>query len=293
LRATDTSDVVRAVRKSFEQPDSYRDVGRGELRIVELGDFAIGWIRYEPGWRWIDDVKPKVGTETCMIHHVGICISGRLHVDTADGVSIEIGPEDAFDVAADHLAYVVGDEPWVSVDFIGRRHFGAPTAEAVNRFLATILFVDIVGSTEMLARIGDRAWRDLLAEHNALARLEIEHYRGTEVGTIGDGLVATFDTPSRAVRAAAAIRREAKSLELEIRAGIHTGEVERVDDDVRGIAVHHAARVAAVAGPGEILVSTATRSLLSGGDLELESVGARELKGIDQPDELFRANVSA
>jgi class 3 adenylate cyclase len=283
--------MVRAVRKSFNQPDSYRDVGRGELRVVELGDFAIGWIRYEPGWRWVDDVKPKVGTETCMIHHVGICMSGRLHVDTADGVSIEIGPEDAFDVAADHLAWVVGDEAWVSVDFIGRRHFGASQVEAVNRFLATILFVDIVGSTEILARIGDHAWRDLLADHNALARLELEHHRGREVGTIGDGLVATFDTPSRAVRAAAGIRREAKSLELEIRAGIHTGEVERVGDDVRGIAVHHAARVAAAAGPGEILVSTATRALLSGADIELESVGLRELKGIGQPDELFRASL--
>jgi class 3 adenylate cyclase len=283
--------MVRALRKNFDHPDTLRDVGRGELRVVELGDFAIGRISYEPGWRWEVDLKPRVGTETCMIHHVGICISGRLHVDTADGTSIEIGPNDAFDVAADHLAYVIGDEPWVSVDFIGRRHFGAGAAEAGNRQLATILFVDIVGSTERVARIGDRAWRDLLAEHNALARLELEHHRGTEVGTIGDGLVATFDTPSRAVRAAVGIRREARSLELEVRAGIHTGEVERVGDDVRGIAVHHAARVAGAAGAGEILVSAATRALLSGADIGLESAGLRELKGIEQPDELFRASL--
>jgi class 3 adenylate cyclase len=284
--------VVRAIRKSFDKPDAFRDVGRGELKIVELGDFAIGWIRYEPGWRWTDDVKPKVGTETCMIHHVGICFSGTLHVETADGVSIDIGPNDAFDVAADHLAWVVGDEPWVSVDFIGRRHFGAAASEAINRFLATILFVDIVGSTEILARIGDRAWRDLLADHNALARLELERHRGTEVGTIGDGIVVTFDTPSRAVRAAEGIRREARTLELEIRAGIHTGEVERVGDDVRGIAVHHAARVAAAAGAGEILVSGATRALLLGADIGLESIGLKELKGIDQPDELFRVGAA-
>ena len=289
--ASDTGAMVRAVRKSFDRPDSFRDVGRGELRVVELGDFAIGWIRYEPGWRWVDDMKPKVGTETCMVHHVGICISGTLHVDTVDGTSIEIGPNDAFDVAADHIAYVVGDEPWISVDFIGRRHFGAPAAEAGSRFLATILFVDIVGSTERLARIGDRAWRDLLADHNALARLELERHRGTEVGTIGDGLLATFDTPSRAVHAAEGIRREARSLELEIRAGIHTGEVERVGDDVRGIAVHHAARVAAAAGAGEIVVSSATRALLFGSDIDLESMGRRELKGIDEPDELFRAQL--
>ena len=283
--------MVRAIRKSFDQPDSFRDVGRGELKVVELGDFAVGWIRYEPGWRWIDDMKAKVGTETCMVHHVGICISGTLHVETADGTSIDIGPNDAFDVAPDHLASVVGDEPWVSVDFIGRRHFGTSIVEAGSRFLATILFVDIVGSTEILGRIGDRAWRDLLADHNALARLELERHRGTEVGTIGDGLVATFDTPSRAVRAAEGIRREARSLELEIRAGIHTGEVERVGDDVRGIAVHHAARVAAAASGGEILVSTATRALLSGSDIELKSIGLKELKGINQPDELFLANL--
>jgi class 3 adenylate cyclase len=283
--------MVRAIRKSFDRPDSLRDVGRGELRVVELGDFAIGWIRYEPGWRWVDDMKAKVGTETCMVHHVGICISGTLHVETADGVSIDIGPNDAFDVAPDHLASVVGDAPWISVDFIGRRHFGTSAVEAANRVLATILFVDIVGSTEIVARIGDRAWRDLLADHNALARLELERRRGNEVGTIGDGLLATFDTPSHAVRAADGIRREARSLELEVRAGIHTGEVERVGDDVRGIAVHHASRVAAAAGAGQILVSSATRALLSGGDIALASVGVRELKGIDQPDELFLASL--
>jgi class 3 adenylate cyclase len=275
-------------KKNFANPDIERDVGRGTLQIIELGDVAIGRIEYQPGWNWVEDLKERVGTETCQIRHMGVALSGRLGITMDDGSSFVIEPLDAFDVPAGHLAYVVGDEPWTSIDTVGRRNFGARPEPGLDRYLATILFVDIVGSTEMVRRLGDHAWRDLLADHNAAARYVLERYRGVEIGTIGDGLLATFDSPARAVRAAADIGERARDLGLEVRAGLHTGEVERAGDDVRGIAVHHASRVAGEAGAGQIVVSSATRALLTGSGIALEPIGSRTLKGIDEPDDLYR-----
>jgi class 3 adenylate cyclase len=283
--------MAKLRKKNFANPDIERDVGRGTLQIVELGDVAIGRIEYQPGWSWVEDLKARVGTETCEIRHMGVALSGRLGVRMDDGSEIVIEPLDAFDIPGGHLARVIGDEPWISIDTVGRRNFGAPASTSLDRSLATILFVDIVGSTEMVRRLGDHAWRDLLADHNEAARYVLERYRGREVGTIGDGLVATFDSPARGVRAAIDIGERSRELGIDVRAGLHTGEVERVEDDVRGIAVHHASRVAAAAGAGEILVSGATRALLAGAGITLESIGRRELKGIDEPDELFRATL--
>ena len=279
--------------RNFANADMVRDVGRGVLQIVELGDLAIGRITYEPGWRWTEDLKERAGTSSCEIHHVGVALSGRLGIQMDDGYSFVIEPLDAFDVPAGHQAWVVGDEPWVSIDTVGRRNFGASAQQVQDRYLATILFVDVVGSTELVRRIGDRAWRDLLADHNSGARAMLERWRGVEVGTIGDGLLATFDSPARGVHAAADIGREARDKGLDVRAGLHTGEVERAGDDVRGIAVHHASRVAGEAGAGEIVVSSATRGLLAGAGIALASIGRRTLKGIDEPDELFRVEVAS
>ena len=199
-------------KKNFANPDIERDVGRGTLQIVELGDVAIGRIEYQPGWSWIEDLKDRVGTETCQIRHMGVALSGRLGIEMDDGSTFVIEPMDAFDIPAGHLAHVVGDEPWTSIDTVGRRNFGARAEPGLDRYLATILFIDIVGSTELVRRLGDHAWRDLLADHNAAARYVLERYRGAEVGTIGDGLLATFDSPARAVRAAADIRERAREL---------------------------------------------------------------------------------
>jgi class 3 adenylate cyclase len=275
-------------KKNFANPDIERDVGRGLLRIVELGDVAIGWIEYQPGWSWKEDLKERVGTETCQIRHMGVALSGRLGIEMDDGSTFVIEPMDAFDVPPGHLAHVVGNEPWTSIDTVGRRNFGAPAQTGLDRYLATILFVDIVGSTEKVRLVGDHAWRDLLADHNAAARYILERYRGVEIGTIGDGLLATFDSPARAVRAAADIAERAAELDIHVRAGLHTGEVERAGEDVRGIAVHLASRVAGEAGAGEVVVSSATRALLTGSGIALEPIGSRTLKGIDEPEDLFR-----
>ena len=275
-------------RRNFSQPNEIRDIGRGVLQIVEIADSAIGKIAYEPGWRWSVDIGPRVGAALCEVHHVGVALSGRLQIEMADGSTMVISPDDAFEVPPGHDAWVVGDEPFTSIDTVGRRHFGLAIGHAVNRYLATILFVDVVGSTELAQRLGDRAWRDLLGEHNAAARRMIDRHRGVEVGTIGDGYVATFNSPAHGVLAAIDVGGAALELGLHVRAGLHTGEVERAGDDVRGIAVHHAARVAGAAAAGEILVSSATKPLLTGAGLRLESAGRHELKGIDEPDELFR-----
>ncbi len=282
--------MAKLRKKNFGNPDVRRDVGRGELQVVELGDVAIGRIEYQPGWRWSEDLGRRIGTGVCEVHHIGVAISGRLVVEMRDGSTMVIEPNDAFEIPPGHDAYVLGEEPWVSIDTVGRRNFGAPPQEALQRYLATILFVDIVESTEHVRRIGDRAWRDLLADYYFAVGRVLERYHGIEVDRAGDGLLATFDSPARGIRAAGDIAREAAELGLKVRAGLHTGEVERAGDDVRGIAVHHAARVASAGAPGEIVISSATRALMAGADIPLEPMGSRTLKGIDAPDELFRVD---
>ena len=150
----------------------------------------------------------------------------------------------------------------------------------VDRVLATVLFTDIVGSTERASELGDREWRRLLERHHEVVRRVLERYRGREVGTAGDGFLATFDGPARAVHAAGAIRDAVRSLGVEVRAGVHTGEIELSGQDVTGIAVHTGARVAAKADPGEVLVSSTVKDLVAGSGIEFEERGEHELKGV-------------
>jgi class 3 adenylate cyclase len=151
---------------------------------------------------------------------------------------------------------------------------------SVDRVLATVLFTDIVGSTERASELGDREWGRLLEHHNEVVRRVLERYRGSEIATTGDGFLVTFDGPARAVRAALAAREAVRPLGLEIRAGVHTGEVELADGDVAGIAVHTGARVAAAARAGEVLVSSTVKDLVAGSGIEFEERGEQELKGV-------------
>jgi class 3 adenylate cyclase len=158
----------------------------------------------------------------------------------------------------------------------------------LERVLATVLFTDIVGSTQTAAQLGDGGWRALLDRHHALVRSLLARYRGREVDVAGDGFLATFDGPARAVRCARAIADAVKPLELQIRAGVHTGEIELAGDDVRGIAVHIGARVAALAGPSEVLVSSTVKDLVAGSGLVFEDAGEHELKGVPDHWHLYR-----
>jgi class 3 adenylate cyclase/alpha-beta hydrolase superfamily lysophospholipase len=164
---------------------------------------------------------------------------------------------------------------------------GSRSSRHSERALATILFTDLVGSTEKAAALGDRRWRQLLERHDAAVRRQLTLHRGREVKTVGDGFLATFDGPARAIRCAAALRGELEALGLEVRSGIHTGEVELIGDDVGGIAVNIGARIGAEAVAGEVLVSSTVRELVVGSGLEFSDRGVRALKGIPGEWRLF------
>ena len=186
---------------------------------------------------------------------------------------------------SDHFAWV-GDADGL-LDEVEEFLTGARTARDPDRVLVTILFTDIAGSTARAASLGDQRWRDLLARHNALARREIARFRGREVKAVGDGFLAAFDGPARAIRCACAIRDGVRALGIEIRAGLHTGECEVVGDDLGGIAVHTGARVAASAAAGEVLVSGTVKDLVAGSGLRFADRGTRQLPGVPGEWRLF------
>jgi class 3 adenylate cyclase len=157
---------------------------------------------------------------------------------------------------------------------------GASQQAIPDTVLATVLFTDVVGSTERAVELGDRAWRELLEQHDASVRTELERYRGVEVDTAGDGFFARFDGPARAIACAQAIVGRVSELGLGVRAGIHTGECERVGEKIAGLAVNVGARVSSAAGPGEVLVSGTVKDLVAGSGIEFEDRGAHELKGV-------------
>ncbi len=160
--------------------------------------------------------------------------------------------------------------------------------QATRRFLATVLFTDIVGSTEHAAKVGDRAWRDLVEEHNAIVRRELRAFQGREMDTAGDGFFAVFETPERAVRAAESIISAVQRLGIAVRAGVHMGECEMVGGKVGGMTVTIGARIAALAGPGEVLVSGSVRDLMTGSDRHFEGGDLQELKGVADPWRVYR-----
>jgi len=272
--------MPRLQRKSFARPDRVRPLGSGRLEAVDLDETVVGRVSLPPGWRWATDVQPVVGTTSCEVRHVSFAISGRLHVVMDDGTEMDIDGGDVHEIPPGHDAWVVGDEPYVAIEWANSARYGESPDDAGERILATILLTDLVDSTAHLGRVGDAAWRTLIVEHNARLRRQLDIHRGREVTTTGDGFLAIFDSPARAVRCAAAMGPAVDDLGLRVRAGAHTGEVGIVAGSPRGLAVHAAARIAALAGPGEVLVSATTRDLLEGSDLEFEDRGLHELKGI-------------
>jgi class 3 adenylate cyclase len=187
---------------------------------------------------------------------------------------------------ADYLPWV--GEPDALLDEIEEFITGVRPAVEPDRLLATVLFTDIVDSTKKAAEIGDMKWKQLLATHHERTRSELVRHRGREVSTTGDGFFATFDGPARAVRCAQAIQASVRELGIELRAGAHTGEVELAGDDVQGLAVHIGARVGALAGPSEVLVSYTVKDLVAGSGLVFDDAGEHELKGVPDRWHLYR-----
>ena len=220
-------------------------------------------------------VVSAINVPTLIIHTTG---DGVCHVENARFLASRIPGARYVELpGSDHVPWF-DPEPTVAEirEFLtGRREAGTP-----DRVLATVLFTDLVRSTEQAAELGDRRWRDLLEQHHAAVRRQLERFDGVELDTAGDGFFATFDGPARAIRCACAIVEAVRPLGLEVRAGLHTGEVEVLDGKVAGIAVNIGARVAGLANAGEVLVSGTVTDLVAGSGLEFEDRGTAELKGI-------------
>jgi pimeloyl-ACP methyl ester carboxylesterase len=238
----------------------------------------------------VRDLLGAIRVPTLVVHRTGDLDvnveEGRYIASRIPGASfVELPGNDHFvAIDPDQLLDVV--EPFVQSRTVPAIAV-PPEPSEVERVLATILVTDIVSSTETLHRMGDRAWSDLLHRHRAAVRNELERFSGEEVATTGDGFLATFDGPSRAVRCGRAIAERLAALGVEARLGVHTGEVERRGDELLGISVHTAFRVADAAAVGEVLVTSTTRDLVAGSGLEFVDRGERALKGIDEPRRLY------
>ena len=276
--------------KTFEQPDETVTFERGRVQVVTVGSMTIGHEVAEPGWRWSEHVKPIVGTEWCEFHHAMYVLSGRMRVLMRDGETHDVVAGQVVDITPGHDAWVVGDEPVTSIDLQGVVGW-ARAPEPGERVLSSVLFTDIVDSTRAAERLGDAAWKRVLATHQEDARSLLAHHRGRLVNTTGDGFVATFDAPARAIRCAMDLAAAADRLGIAIRAGVHTGEVEFAGEDLRGLAVHLAARIMGAADPGTTFVSGTTRELAIGAGIEFVDRGMRAFKGINEERPVYEARL--
>jgi pimeloyl-ACP methyl ester carboxylesterase len=231
----------------------------------------------------IRHVLPTIHVPTLLIHRSGDQVTdvagSRFMAERIPGARLVELP------GVDHVAWV-GDSDAI-VDEIEEFLTGARPVAEPDRVLATVLFVDMVGSTERAVAMGDRRWREVLTGYREAVRRELGRFRGREVDMAGDGFLATFDGPARAVRCASSVKEAVRPLGLEVRAGLHTGEVELMGDRVAGIAVHIGARVGALADPGEVLVSSTVKDLVAGSGLRFVDRGAQALKGVPGEWRLF------
>src|SRR5262245_29178317 len=279
--------MARLQRRKFEESDDVRSAPHSTVKMVELGDRVVAHMTFEPGWRWSQDMGPAVGTKSCQSHHLGYAMSGRLHVETNDGIQMDVGPDEVYEIPPGHDAWVVGDEPFVTVDFEAMRGFARTDPNVTRRTLTTVLMTDIVDSTARAVEVGPGAWEELVKRHNEVAERAIDRNEGRLIKTTGDGVIGLFDSAERAVRAAMAINQAVKELKLSVRAAVQTGEVELTAGDVRGVVVHATARMMSLAGPGETVVSTTVRDLLDGAGFEFEDFGTHELKGLPGQRQLY------
>jgi class 3 adenylate cyclase len=273
--------------KSLDAPDETRRYPLGGGSLVRIGTHTIGRGVLEPGWRWSTHMAPVMGTASCPVHHLQLLLSGRFAVRMDDGEEVVLGPNDIADIPAGHDAWVVGDEPAILLDIAGNIDaIGVPRGH--QRVLTTLLMTDIVDSTRLASQLGDGAWRQRLADHNVAVRVQLARFGGSEVNTTGDGFLAMFASAVSAIRCADAVRRMVRDVGVEIRAGVHTGEVEVMAGDIGGITVHAAARIMSLGGPSEVLVSSTTVDLAEGSGLRFDEAGRHEVKGLTRPVEVYR-----
>lgn len=273
---------------NLADPDQVIAFDHGRSSVVRLAGTVVSEERHDPGWNWEKHIRPVVGGESCQFHHRGFIQSGHLVIVSDEGDEVRLRPGDVVDCQPGHVGWVEGDEPVVMIDWSGAIEWASPRTEG-ERILATILFTDIVDSTAVASSLGDSAWRRALELHNDTVRTILQNYRGREIATAGDGFLVIFDGAARAIRCGLALVRAIEGLDLAIRVGVNTGEVELAGDNLTGVAVHAAARIMAHADPGEVLVSATTRLLAEGAGLSFEERGTHRLKGLDGEHALYAA----
>ena len=266
-----------------DDPEWFRQYAAWMRRSVSPGD-ALVFLGVDAEID-VRGILPTLRTPTLVIQRTG---DETLPIEYARYFAQEIPGAVLVELPGSNHGYMSPDQDQV-LDHVERFVKGLQAEEAeFDRVLATVLFTDIVGSTERAAGLGDSAWRDLVERHHGTVRAMLARYRGVEVDTAGDGFFASFDGPARAVRCAQAIVEAIRSLGLEVRTGVHTGEVSTIDRKVGGIAVVIGARVGALAGPGDVLVSSTVKDLTAGSGLVFEDAGEHELKGVPERWHLFR-----
>jgi class 3 adenylate cyclase len=272
--------------KSFDNPDEVREFPLMASQLTQVGPITVGRAVIEPGWRWSTSIGALSGDALCQVHHITVVLAGRIAFEMEDGEVAEVGANTLIDVPPGHDAWVVGDERVEIIDLYGYAGDVGVRADH-QRAVTTILMSDIVDSTAIARELGDRRWRQLLAEHDRLCRAQLERFGGHEVNTTGDGFIATFASAAAALRCAASVREKVTTLGLAVRIGVHTGEVELVADDVHGLTVHAAARIMGLAEPSEVLTSELTRNLVDGSGLLFQERGEHEVKGFGRPIAVF------
>jgi class 3 adenylate cyclase len=274
-------------RKSFDDPDGSRELPLLTVSLARIGSHTIGRGVVQPGWRWSEHLAPVMGTGSCPVHHVQVLLSGRFAVRMDDGEEVVFQAGDVMDIPPGHDAWVVGDAPAHLIDFAGNIDaLGLPREH--ERMVTTLLMTDIVDSTRTAHGLGDAAWKQVLSDHNRLVRAQLLRFGGFEVNTTGDGFLATFRSAVAGLRCAAAIVDALRDAGIEVRIGVHTGEVEPIGNDIGGVAVHAAARIMALAGRMEVYASALTVGLADGSGIAFEARGHREVKGLDRPIEVYR-----
>ena len=281
-----TSEMGTGKNLDIQGPSRDERLQQWWARFERLGNSPGAWRERAELLASVDvrQALPHIQAPTLVLHRTGDRVTnvehGRAVVERIPGAKlVELPGDDHIPFLGDHMAITNEIEEFLT---------GAHRAPDTDRVLATVLFTDIVGSTEHAAALGDRAWRDLLEAHHAVVRRELAVHRGIEVDTAGDSFMARFDGPARAIRCAQAGAVAVRPLGIEIRAGLHTGECEVTDGGLAGIAVHIAARVAAGAEPSEVRVSSTVKDLVAGSGLRFSDLGAHSLKGVPGEWVLFR-----
>jgi class 3 adenylate cyclase len=281
--------VSRVEIRDLGEPEAVVTYPLGTTYQVRLAGTVVSHHVLQPGWSWEAHAQPQAGTASCELYHRGVVLSGRMGVRTDEGEEVVIGPNQVFDLPPGHLTWVEGDEELVMLDWAGGAGFDVRPGES-ERVMATILFTDIVASTAQARKAGDAAWKRTVAMHDDVVRTVLVRFGGREIETAGDSFLIVFDGAERAIRCGLGLVEALAAIQVPIRAGIHSGEVELTGEHVRGVAVHAAARILDEAPPGEVLVSGTTRDLAEGtAGLAFEPRGRYRLRDLEREHDLFAA----